>query len=176
MFREKGTAVSVADLMKAAGLTHGGFYKQFGSKEDLVDEAIAHAFDEQAAHSAVAPEEQAGEHEAARRTLIEDYLSVWHRDHPGEGCPVSGFAADLGREPGQAARAQDVYINGVRNRAARLATGDDDGMAQLCTMVGALVLARATRGNPISDELLQAARTALTKSGTEKTEPQQRTD
>src|SRR6476660_9820308 len=91
LFREQGTAVSVADLMKAAGLTHGGFYKQFGSKEDLVDEAIAHAFDEQAAHSAVAPEEQAGEHEAARRTLIEDYLSVWHRDHPGEGCPVSGF-------------------------------------------------------------------------------------
>lgn len=176
MFREKGTAVSVADLMKAAGLTHGGFYKQFGSKEDLVDEAIAHAFDEQAAHSAVAPEEQAGEREAARRTLIEDYLSVWHRDHPGEGCPVSGFAADLGREPGQAARAQDVYINGVRNRAARLATGDDDGMAQLCTMVGALVLARATRDNPISDELLQAARTALTESGTGQSAPRQRTD
>jgi TetR/AcrR family transcriptional repressor of nem operon len=176
MFREKGTAVSVADLMKAAGLTHGGFYKQFASKEDLVDEAIAHAFDEQAAHSAVAPEEQAGEHEAARRTLIEDYLSVWHRDHPGEGCPVSGFAADLGREPGQAVRAQDVYVNGVRNRAARLATGDDDGMAQLCTMVGALVLARATRGNPISEELLQAARTALTESGTGQSAPQRRTD
>ncbi|MER5664634.1 TetR/AcrR family transcriptional regulator [Streptomyces mirabilis] len=175
MFREKGTTVSVADLMKAAGLTHGGFYKQFGSKEDLVDEAIAHAFDEQAAHSAVAPEEEAGEREAARRTLIEDYLSLWHRDHPGEGCPVSGFAADLGREPGQAARAQDVYINGVRNRAARLATGDDDGMAQLCTMVGALVLARATRGNPISEELLQAARTALTENGTGRSEPQRRT-
>ncbi|MGW1619166.1 TetR/AcrR family transcriptional regulator [Streptomyces sp. NPDC002172] len=167
MFREKGTSVSVADLMKAAGLTHGGFYKQFASKEDLVDEAIAHAFAEQAAHSAMAFEEDTedtGEHEAARRTLIEDYLSVWHRDHPAEGCPVSGFAADLGREPEQAARAQQVYIGGVRNRAARLATGDDDGMAQLCTMVGALVLARATRGNPISEELLQAARTALTEN------------
>jgi TetR/AcrR family transcriptional repressor of nem operon len=176
MFREKGTAVSVADLMKAVGLTHGGFYKQFDSKEDLVDEAIAHAFAEQAAHSAVALEEDAGEHEAARRALIEDYLSVWHRDHAGDGCPVSGFAADLGREPEQATRAQHAYINGIRNRAARLAVGDDDGMAQLCTMVGALVLARATRGNPISEELLQAARTALTKSGTGKSEPQQRTD
>ncbi|MGW4913317.1 TetR/AcrR family transcriptional regulator [Streptomyces sp. NPDC004270] len=174
MFREKGTTVSVADLMKAAGLTHGGFYKQFASKEDLVDEAIAHAFAEQAAHSAMAFEEHAEEHEAARRTLIEDYLSVWHRDHPAEGCPVSGFAADLGRDPEQAARAQHVYINGVRNRAARLATGDDDGMAQLCTMVGALVLARATRGNPISEELLQAARTALTESAGR--EPQRRTD
>ncbi|MFD9514089.1 TetR/AcrR family transcriptional regulator [Streptomyces mirabilis] len=176
MFREKGTAVSVADLMKAAGLTHGGFYKQFASKEDLIDEAITHAFGEQAAHSPVAIEERAGDHEAARRTLIENYLSVWHRDHAGEGCPVSGFASDLGREPDQAVRAQDVYINGVRNRAARLATGDDDGMAQLCTMVGALVLARATRGNPISEELLQAARTALTENGTGHSEPQQRTD
>lgn len=161
MFREKGTAVSIADLMKAVGLTHGAFYKQFASKEDLVDKAIAHAFEDPSAHSPVGLEEPGGDHEAARRTLIEQYLSVWHRDHAGDGCPVSGFAADLGREPDQAARSQPVYINGVRNRAARLATGDDDGMAQLCTMVGALVLARATRGNPISDELLQAARTAL---------------
>ncbi|MEU2619433.1 TetR family transcriptional regulator [Streptomyces sp. NPDC007157] len=174
MFREKGTAVSVADLMKAAGLTHGGFYKQFASKEDLVEEAIAQAFAEQAAHSAMAFGEHPGEHEAARRTLIEDYLSLWHRDHPAEGCPVSGFAADLGREPEQAARAQHVYVNGVRNRAARLATGDDDGMAQLCTMVGALVLARATRGNPISEELLQAARTALAEDT--RPEPQRHTD
>ncbi|WP_406293034.1 TetR family transcriptional regulator [Streptomyces sp. NBC_00624] len=176
MFREKGTAVSVADLMKAAGLTRGGFHKQFVSKVDLVDEAIAHAFEDPAAHSPTGREEPAGDHEAARRTLIEQYLSVWHRDHAGEGCPVSGFAADLGREPDQAARSQHVYINGVRDRAARLATGDDDGMAQLCTMVGALALARATRGNPISEELLQAARTALTKSGSGQCEPQHRAD
>ena len=176
MFREKGTAVSVADLMKAVGLTHGGFYKQFGSKEDLVDEAIAHAFDNPSAHSAAAREGYAGNHEAARRTFIAHYLSAWHRDHPGEGCPVSGFAPDLGREPGQAARARHAYINGIRNLAARLATGDYDGVAQFCTMVGALVLARATRGDPISDELLQAARTALTESGTGRSEPPQHTD
>jgi TetR/AcrR family transcriptional regulator, transcriptional repressor for nem operon len=166
MFREKGTAVSVADLMKAVGLTHGGFYKQFASKENLIEEAIAHAFDDPAAHSAVAVDERSGEHEATRRTFIERYLSLWHRDHAGEGCPVSGFAADLGREPAHAAHAPDIYINGVRNLAAQLATGDD-GMAQFCTMVGALALARATRGDPISEELLEAARTALTESGTE---------
>jgi len=175
MFREKGTAVSYADVMKAAGLTRGGFYKQFASKEDLVDEAAAYAFDKPAAYSAMAPEEHAGEREAARRTLIEDYLSAWHRDHAGDGCPVSGFAADLGREPGQAARAHQLFIKGVRNLAARLAAGDD-GMAQLCTMVGALALARATRGNPLSEELLRAARTALAESGTGQSGPQQRTD
>ncbi|MFD8418402.1 TetR family transcriptional regulator [Streptomyces sp. NPDC059466] len=194
MFREKGTAVSIADLMKAAGLTHGGFHKQFASKEDLIDEAIAHAFDEQAGHSAATVEEQAegcagkgvsegagehgdaGEHAAARRTMIEDYLSVWHRDHAGDGCPVSGFAADLGREPEQAVGVRPLYVNGVRNRAARLATGDDDGLAQLCTLVGAVALARATRGNPISEELLEAARVALVGSDPGQSEPRGYTD
>jgi TetR/AcrR family transcriptional regulator, transcriptional repressor for nem operon len=176
MFREKGTAVSLADVMKAAGLTQGGFYKQFASKEDLIDEAAAHAFGKPAAYSASTGEEQHGDPEAGRRTLIKDYLSVWHRDHAGDGCPVSGFAADLGREPNQAARAHQVYANGVRNLAAQLATGDDDGLAQLSTMVGALVLARATQGNPISEQLLQAARTALTDSRTGQSEPDPRKD
>ncbi len=176
LFREKGTAVSLADVMKAAGLTQGGFYKQFDSKEDLIDEAAAHAFAKPAAYSPSTGEEQAGDREAVRRTLIRNYLSVWHRDHAGNGCPVSGFAADLGREPGQAARAHEVYANGVRNLAAQLATGDDDGLAQLCTMVGALALARATQGNPLSEELLQAARTALTESRTGPSEPGQRAD
>jgi TetR/AcrR family transcriptional repressor of nem operon len=176
MFREKGTAVSVADVMEAAGLTHGGFYKQFASKEDLIDEAAAHAFGKPAAYSASTGAEQAGDPDAGRRALIKDYLSVWHRDHAGDGCPVSGFAVDLGREPGQAASAHRVYADGVRNLAARLATGDDDGLAQLSTLVGALVLARATQGDPLSEELLQAARTALTGTRTGQSEPRQRAD
>jgi TetR/AcrR family transcriptional repressor of nem operon len=163
MFREKGIGVSIANLMKAVGLTHGAFYKQFASKEDLVDQAIAYAFEDSAANSSYGLDQDGGDHEAARRKLIEQYLSVWHRDHAGDGCPVSGFAADLGRDPEQAARSQQVYINGLQSRAARLATGDDDGLAQLCTMVGALALSRATRGNPISEELLEAGRTALTQ-------------
>ena len=118
MFREKGTAVSVADVMNAAGLTHGGFYKQFASKEDLIDEATAHAFDKPAVYSAAATEDDAGQLENDRRTLIEHYLSPWHRDHAASGCPVSGFAADLGREPDQAAHAHRVYTQGVRNLAA----------------------------------------------------------
>lgn len=170
MFREKGTAVSLADVMKAAGLTHGGFYKQFDSKEDLIDEAAAHAF-ANSKYSAVTPDEHAADPETSRRTLITDYLSPWHRDHAADGCPVSGLAADLAREPDHAARAHTVYANGVRNLAARLATGDD-GLAQLSTMVGALVLARATQGDPLSEQLLQAARTALTHNSTGQPEPQ----
>jgi TetR/AcrR family transcriptional regulator, transcriptional repressor for nem operon len=161
--------------MNAAGLTHGGFYKQFASKEDLIDEATCYAFDEPAAHSAMGVQEDAGKPEAARRRLIERYLSIWHRDHAGTGCPASGFATDMGREPNQAARAHERYVTGVRNLADRLATGADDGMAQLFTVVGALVLARATNGDPLSDELLQAARTALIENGTGQPEPKQRT-
>ena len=162
--------------MKAAGLTHGGFYKQFASKEDLVDEATVYAFDEPAAQSAVAVEENVGKPQAARRRLIERYLSPWHRDHAGDGCAVSGFAADFGREPDQAARAHERYAAGVRNLAARIATGDDDSLVQLSTMVGALVLARATQGDPLSEELLHAARTALTENGTRQPAPHRHTD
>ncbi|MFF2461500.1 hypothetical protein [Streptomyces mirabilis] len=122
----------------------------------------------------MAPEEQAGGRGGPPDTDRGLPLGLAPRS-PRGGLPVSGFAADLGHEPGQAARAHDVHINGVRNRAARPATGDEDGMVQLCTMVGALVLARATRGNPISEELLQAARTALTGSGTGQSEPRRRT-
>ncbi len=171
MFRDKGTGVSVADVMNAAGLTHGGFYKQFASKEDLIDEATAHAFSKPAVYAADRREDESGQLETDRRALIEQYLSPWHRDHAANGCPVSGFAADLGREPDQAAHAHRVYTQGVRRLAARLANGDDDGLAQLCTLVGALTLARATQGDPLSDELLQAARTALTQSGTGESEP-----
>jgi len=146
MFREKGTGVSVADVMNAAGLTHGGFYKQFASKDDLIDEATAHAFSKPAVYSAEKRQDDAGQLETDRHALIEQYLSPWHRDHAANGCPVSGFAADLGREPDQAAHAHRVYTQGVRRLAARLANGDDDGLAQLSTLVGALALARATQG------------------------------
>ncbi|MFE5038230.1 TetR/AcrR family transcriptional regulator [Streptomyces sp. NPDC056683] len=177
MFREKGTAVSIADLMKTTRLTHGGFYKHFTSKDDLVDEAIAHAFDDPgkpSARPATELQEHAEEHQAARRRLIEHYLSVQHRDDPGNACPVSALATDLGRDPAQAARSNHVYTTGIRNLAARLTTDHNDGMAQLCTLVGALLLARATQNNPISEELLQTAHAALTENGTSQSAPQQR--
>lgn len=98
LFREHGTHVSVADLMKASGLTHGGFYKQFASKEALVNEATAHAFNEftRLQQDKV---EQSGTRGPAQRALIDSYLSVEHRDNPAEGCPVAALAIDMAREP-----------------------------------------------------------------------------
>ncbi|WP_326689629.1 MULTISPECIES: TetR family transcriptional regulator [unclassified Streptomyces] len=169
LFREQGTHASVADLMKAAGLTHGGFYKQFASKEALIDEATAHAFEELTRLRDAGLEQHAGQREAAQQAVIDVYLSAEHRDNVAEGCPAAALAADMARGAGErdARRgggerdAHRVYAEGVSDFAEWLATEDQDGVTRLCTMVGALVLARATNGSPLSEEILGAARAGL---------------
>ncbi|MFI9747566.1 TetR/AcrR family transcriptional regulator [Streptomyces sp. NPDC052494] len=160
LLREQGTHLSVADLMKSAGLTHGGFYKQFASKEALIDEATAHAFAELAQHHKDGLDQYAGQREAAQRALIDAYLSVEHRDSPADGCPAAALATDMARDGGET-EARRVYTQGVGDFADFLAAKDQDGITRLCTMLGALVLSRATNGTPLSDEILTAARTAL---------------
>ncbi|MET7757552.1 TetR/AcrR family transcriptional regulator [Streptomyces sp. NPDC005389] len=161
LLREQGTHVSVADLMKAAGLTHGGFYKQFASKEELVDEATAHAFAELTRHHKERIEQYEGRHDAAQQALIDTYLSIEHRDSPADGCPVAALATDIARTGGDG-EARRVYTRGVADFADWLATEDQDGITRLCTMLGALVLSRATNGTPLSEEILTTAREALT--------------
>ncbi|KQX48054.1 MULTISPECIES: TetR family transcriptional regulator [unclassified Streptomyces] len=163
LFREQGTQVSVADLMKAAGLTHGAFYKQFASKEALVDEAIAHAFDELTRRHAAGLEQYDGQRDTAQRALIDAYLSVEHRDDPADGCPVAAMATDIAREGGGHA-ARRVYTEGVADFADFLNGDDQDGIVRLCTLFGALVLSRATKGSPLSEEILIAAHGSLTET------------
>ncbi|GAA2411411.1 TetR family transcriptional regulator [Actinomadura vinacea] len=161
LLREQGTHVSVADLMKAVGLTHGGFYKQFASKQALIDEATTHAFGELTRRHTAALEQHTGRLDAAQQALIDAYLSAEHRDNPGDGCPVAALAGEMAREPGDH-EAHRVYTKGVSDFADRLATEDQDGITRLCTMLGALLLARATKDSPLSEEILTAARAALT--------------
>ncbi|AKZ60277.1 putative tetR-family transcriptional regulator [Streptomyces ambofaciens ATCC 23877] len=160
LFRERGTHVSVADLMKAAGLTHGGFYKQFASKEALIDEATAHAFAELTRRHRNGLEQHGERRDTAQRALIDTYLSPEHRDSPADGCPVAALATDMAREGGDQ-EARRIYTEGVGDFAQWLTTEDQDGITRLCTMFGALVLARATSGSPLSDEILSTARAAL---------------
>ncbi|MGW6404570.1 TetR/AcrR family transcriptional regulator [Streptomyces sp. NPDC055134] len=167
LFREQGTHVSVADLMKASGLTHGGFYKQFASKEALIDEATAHAFDELTQLHKDGLEQYAGQRDTAQQALIDAYLSIEHRDSPADGCPVAALATDMAREPGDR-EAHRVYAEGVRDFGEVLATEDQDGITRLCTMLGALVLARATKDSPLSEEILTAAHAALKKAAAKK--------
>ncbi|MFE4501021.1 TetR/AcrR family transcriptional regulator [Rhodococcus sp. NPDC056743] len=160
LFREQGTQLSVADLMKASGLTHGGFYKQFASKEALIDEATAYAFAELAQTYKSGLEQDAERRESAQQSVIDTYLSVEHRDNPADGCPAAALAVDIAREP-EDSEARRVYAHGVGSFADGLADDDQDGIARLCTMVGAILLSRATKGSPVSDEILTAARAAL---------------
>ncbi|MCS4253495.1 TetR/AcrR family transcriptional repressor of nem operon [Rhodococcus erythropolis] len=161
LFREKGTHLSVADLMKASGLTHGGFYKQFASKDALIDEATTHAFAELAQLHAAGLERHAGQRDQARQALIDNYLSVEHRDNPADGCPAAALAADMAREPADS-EARRVYVEGVGDFAKALADEEHDGLVRLSTMIGALVLSRATKGSSLSEEVLVAAREELT--------------
>ncbi|GAA2871017.1 TetR family transcriptional regulator [Actinoplanes cyaneus] len=149
LLREKGiNGISVADVSAAAGLTHGGFYKQFESKEALVSEAIAYAFAQQATRLEADP------------TLLDGYLTPEHRDTPGTGCPAAGFAGDVARAAGGEA-ARQSYADGVAAYARMLGTDDEPDLAAVSMMVGALILSRATAGTEISEHLLAAAKQAL---------------
>ncbi|MFJ5518349.1 TetR/AcrR family transcriptional regulator [Streptomyces griseoluteus] len=163
LFRERGTQVSVADVMAAAGLTHGAFYKQFASKEALVDEVTAYAFAELARRHGAGLERGDGR-SAAQQSLIDTYLSVEHRDDPADGCPVAALATDIARDGG-GDEARRVYAEGVAEFAGFLAGPEGDGIVRLCTLFGALVLSRATKGFPLSEEILATAHAALTEAG-----------
>ncbi|GIF75420.1 TetR/AcrR family transcriptional regulator [Asanoa siamensis] len=147
LLRERGIArVGVADVMAGAGLTHGGFYNQFASKDALVAEAVTQGLGEIA-------ERLAWIAEHGPESFLDHYLSPDHRDSPGDGCPVAGFARDMpGADPDLAA----TYAAGVDYFADKLG-----GTAAVSTAVGALLLARATAGTPLSDRILADALASL---------------
>jgi TetR/AcrR family transcriptional repressor of nem operon len=164
LFRERNVqAVSVADLMAEVGLTHGGFYKQFASKEALLTEATVQAFADLAALLADFDARHPDDHEAAREDLIDYYLSPEHRDDVGAGCPTTGLASNIAGEDLEAS-ARPAYAEGVELFARWLASDSDEDLATLSTLVGALTLARATAGSDLSERILSAARKSLPSS------------
>jgi TetR/AcrR family transcriptional repressor of nem operon len=162
LFRERGIAgVSVADVTAEAGLTHGGFYKHFASKDALVAEAVTRAFAEQADAVRAAAPETGGDTTAGRpQALIDAYLSAAHRDDPGGGCPSAGFGGDVAHAAGGDGT-RWAYAKGVEGFARHLGGGEAPDLAALSTMVGALILSRATAGTALSDRILAAARESL---------------
>lgn len=163
LFREKGVdGVGISDLMSEAGLTHGGFYKQFGSKADLVEEACAQALSDTTAFWDSFVEGS----DAPRDRFIRGYLSDRHRDSVGEGCLLPALGAEARREP-QAIRA--VFTRAIRAYAdrldqpteARTADSRAEALATLAQMVGAVLLARTSDDPQLSKEILDAARGRL---------------
>jgi TetR/AcrR family transcriptional repressor of nem operon len=169
LFRERGLkAVSVADLMGAAGLTHGGFYGHFESKDALAAEATAHAF-RQSAERWRRRIARAADARAARAALVEPFLDPRSVPNAGQGCPTVALASDVARED-PAAPVRAAYAQGLEDLLAILAGVEPAGdaaaarraaLADYATMAGALLLARATAGTPLSDELLAAVRERL---------------
>src|SRR6202012_816331 len=155
--REKGAhGIGVADLMKDAGLTHGGFYAHFSSRDALVIEAITHAMDRSTEHWRKKSESVTADKRLA--AIINGYLSPDHRDNPGQGCAVPALASDMSRESAKTRRAfagrmqQMIEMlnrkyQGMPQKAAR-----KQATAALATMMGALVMARVAGNSEFSEE------------------------
>jgi len=162
LFRERGyDGVGVADLMAAAGFTHGGFYKHFGSKADLMAEAAACGLTSSAA--AVA--------DLDVQAFVSEYLSRAHRDGPGQGCTLAALCTDAAR---QTDAVKAAFAAGIEARLATRATQEgqaqrdpDDAararrIALMAQAVGALVLSRSCPDESrLADEILDACRADL---------------
>lgn len=164
--RSRGpSGVSVADVMSEAGLTHGGFYAHFASKDELVGAAIDHAFSDRRAKLRAATE---GLGDAAYlANLVDAYVSAAHRDRPERGCPITTLTTEL---PRQARPAREAFDSGVKSLiegiAARLTVGDPETRQALAgslvaEMAGAVSLARAVSDPALSDVLLEQTRRSV---------------
>ncbi|MDB5536737.1 MAG: TetR family transcriptional regulator [Devosia sp.] len=163
--REKGLdAVSIPELMAEIGMTHGGFYKHFASKEALAPVAFERAFGAVDGLLEASATNHPNDPTGAQREFLATYLSPAHRDNPGTGCATSALAGDVARADCGCV-AQQAYVTGVEQMVSELQAAQGDtspdahqqALVKLSTMVGALLLSRATRGNAISDDLLTAA-------------------
>jgi len=156
--------LAVAELMKEAGLTHGGFYRHFDSRDHLVAEAAQRALIQGSAWT-IAAAKLGGQRGYA--ALVDGYLSTWHRDHPESGCGVAGVAADVARAGGSA---QATYTNQVQEYLAMLAdlidnpdrkVGKREAVLTLSVLVGAISMARAVDDPELSQQILTNAKAAL---------------
>jgi TetR/AcrR family transcriptional repressor of nem operon len=166
MFRERGLAdVGVAELMADAGLTHGGFYAHFESREALVAEAIRFAL-VQSAQRIYLSELKNGDKPGYSR-LIHKYLSERHRDDPKNGCVLASLGAEVARRDGES---RSVFSEGfdelvtlladlspARTRNARRA----HILSVISALAGALTLSRAVNYPDVSDEILVSVRQSL---------------
>ena len=164
--REKGAhGIGVADLMKDAGLTHGGFYAHFDSREALVIEAFTHAMDRSTERWKKMTEQTPPPKRLAM--VVDSYLTPLHRDDPGHGCALPTLGAEIARESAKtrkvfAGRLEQMIdilaaqIHDVPRKAAR-----KQAMAALATMMGTLVMARIAGSSDFSGEILAAGREAV---------------
>jgi TetR/AcrR family transcriptional repressor of nem operon len=167
-FRECGfDGVSVSDLMKAAGFTHGGFYNHFESKDALAGEALDYAFRQM---------EGVRERMPTLDAFITSYLSEEARNAPGSTCPAAALAGEVARRPDDI---KSVFAEGVERMIVSIAnllpkapSARDDAVDVACRLLGALVLARAMpASSSLGRELLATATERCRKSATTSNRP-----
>ncbi|MBL0940575.1 MAG: TetR family transcriptional regulator [Gemmatimonadaceae bacterium] len=156
-FRRLGfEGVRVADVMQEAGLTHGGFYAYFDSKEDMAAQAFTHHFGVLAERLRARVErgESLGEY-------ADHYLSVSNRDHPDRSCLFPSLSGEVAR---QATPVRHAYTEGLEAYLAEftaMAGGREEAIRAFATLVGTMALARAVDDDALSHEILEAGRAAL---------------
>ena len=163
--REKGAhGIGVADLMKDAGLTHGGFYAHFDSREALLIEAFSFAMDRATERWRRVAEEVSPEKRLA--TIVETYLTATHRDDPGHGCAVPSLGAEIARESPKTRRAFALKLEQMVDMMADQIldvprkTARKQAMATLATMMGTIVMSRIAGNGELSEEILSSGREA----------------
>jgi TetR/AcrR family transcriptional repressor of nem operon len=163
LLREGADGMSVADLMKLAGLTHGGFYSHFGSRDALVIEAFALAMDRTVSRWLKLTEGKPVEIDA----IVESYLSRHHRDNPDHGCALPSLGADIARSSPEARRTFAKKLGEMVDVLARRRPRESAKEARqvaigaLATMMGSIVLSRAAGNKVLSDDILEAGRRAV---------------
>lgn len=158
-FRRDGVgATGLQPLMKALGLTHGGFYAHFKSKDELVEKALRHAVDGLKASLAM----HTGP-DVPLAALLDTYLSDAHRANPEQGCPLPTISAELGQRGQQSEITDEVVEDRLDNIAGKLPGEDSRAQAMLVlsAMVGSLLLSRSVKDEALSAELLQSTREQL---------------
>jgi TetR/AcrR family transcriptional regulator, transcriptional repressor for nem operon len=161
LFRARGiTPVGVADIMGALGLTVGGFYRHFESKEALVAEAIEAAADETTSRYAKEP----------AWALLDAYLSRAHRDHAERGCPVAALCSEVAHESLPTREAFTKAMHRLLAVVGDVVPGDtkdarDRRLRTAAAIVGSVVLSRATADEVLADELLRAVRRDVLRDG-----------
>jgi len=158
LFRERGFAgAGVAEIMKAAGLTHGAFYAHFPSKGELAAEAVARTFTQSEDRIYAS----AGDATDPKRAFLDSYLSSAHRNRPGEGCAIAALGPEIARDPA----VRGPFTKEVKRMIARMAErfgcrneeeSRRDAIHLLSAAVGALILARAVDDPALSDEILSS--------------------
>jgi TetR/AcrR family transcriptional repressor of nem operon len=157
-FRKNGIVASgLNDLMKAAGLTHGGFYKHFESKDHLVAEACA-----EAVNSLI----ERMEGQPTINAAVAAYLSTRHRDNPASGCPLAAIGSELARTD---KKAREAATDGFERLVGVLAGKSDTedarrrALVAVSTLIGALTMARVVNDPGLSAEILREAERSLTE-------------